>query len=77
MRLMNHRRAGPDAAGFHEPMIAGGESPAVEALSLDELLRDEIEQDLAACNAYVDEHGSFSEMVRAHFGWGDAGHLRR
>jgi post-segregation antitoxin (ccd killing protein) len=31
------------------------------------LLRAEIQQDLAACNAYIAKHGSFAEMVRDHY----------
>ncbi len=37
------------------------------ALRHSELLAAEIRQDLAACDAYADEHGSFIEMVRAHY----------
>ncbi len=34
-------------------------------------LRAQIEQDLAAIDKYVDEHGCFAEMVRAHYGGDD------
>jgi antitoxin CcdA len=27
----------------------------------------EIEQDLAAMNAYIEQHGSFADMVREHY----------
>jgi len=32
-----------------------------------EQLRTEIRQDLEAANAYAEKHGSFAEMVRAHY----------
>lgn len=28
----------------------------------------EVDQDLAACNAYTEQHGSFAAMVREHYG---------
>jgi post-segregation antitoxin (ccd killing protein) len=46
---------------------------AEEALSSEvarrraELLDAEIRQDLEACNAYAARHGSFADMVRAHY----------
>jgi antitoxin CcdA len=33
-----------------------------------EQLKAEIQQDIAACNAYVEKHGSFTDMVREHYG---------
>jgi antitoxin CcdA len=33
-----------------------------------ERLEAEIRADLEAVNAYVDKHGSFADMVRAHYG---------
>jgi len=33
-----------------------------------EQLRAEIEQEMAAIDAYEDKHGSFPEMVRQHYG---------
>jgi antitoxin CcdA len=46
---------------------------AEEALSAEvarrkaELVKAEIEQDLAACDEYSAKHGSFAEMVREHY----------
>ncbi len=34
-------------------------------------LREELAQDLAAIEKYVEEHGCFAEMVRAHYGEDD------
>jgi antitoxin CcdA len=32
-----------------------------------ERVRDEIRQDLVAVGAYIEKHGSFADMVRAHY----------
>lgn len=32
-----------------------------------EQTKSEVTQDLAACNAYAEQHGSFAEMVRDHY----------
>ena len=34
---------------------------------LAEQIKSEIAQDLAACDAYEETHGSFAEMVREHY----------
>jgi post-segregation antitoxin (ccd killing protein) len=36
-----------------------------------EIIREEIQKDLAACSAYEAEHGSFAELVRGHYAGGD------
>jgi hypothetical protein len=48
------------------------EAPAAEvARHVAERVRDEVRADLEAANAYAARHGSFSEMVRDHYGSGD------
>jgi post-segregation antitoxin (ccd killing protein) len=48
------------------------EALAAEVLRLRaEQLRKDIAQDLAALAAYEEKHGSFSEMVREHYGDAD------
>jgi antitoxin CcdA len=32
-----------------------------------EQIRDEIKDDLEACNAYATKHGSFADLVREHY----------
>ena len=32
-----------------------------------EQVKSDVLQDLAACNAYTDQHGSFAELVRDHY----------
>lgn len=32
-----------------------------------ELVKAEIQQDLAACNEYIEKHGSFADYVRDHY----------
>lgn len=36
-----------------------------------ELVRAEIRQDLEACDAYTEKHGSFADLVREHYQRGD------
>jgi post-segregation antitoxin (ccd killing protein) len=35
--------------------------------ALRERIREEIKQELEACNRYMAEHGSFAEMLREHY----------
>lgn len=32
-----------------------------------EVLAAEVRQDLAACNAYIEKHGAFADLVRDHY----------
>jgi antitoxin CcdA len=54
------------AAGINASQVA--EEALTQALKarLDEKLRAEIDQDLAACNAYIEKHGSPAEMLREY-----------
>jgi antitoxin CcdA len=60
------------AAGLNVSRIA--DEALAEALRrhVAERIRKEIEQDLAVCNAFVEEHGSFAEMAREHYAAKDA-----
>lgn len=54
------------AEGINASQVA--EEALVQALKarLSEKLLAEINQDLAACNAYIDKHGSPAEMLREY-----------
>jgi post-segregation antitoxin (ccd killing protein) len=40
------------------------------ALKLSAQLTAELQQDLAACDQYAEQHGSFADLVREHYGDG-------
>ena len=54
------------AAGINASQVA--EEALAQALNarLVEKVRAEIEKDLAACNAYIEKHGSPAEMLREY-----------
>jgi len=43
---------------------------------LDEQVKGEISQDLAACDAYEEKHGSFAAMVREHYEVDESSRIR-
>lgn len=55
------------SAGVNASQVA--EDALAEALAkrMAEQIREEIRRDIAACNAYIAEHGSPAELVRAHY----------
>lgn len=55
------------AAGVNASQVA--EDALAEALAkrMAEQIREEIRRDIAECNAYIAEHGSPAELVRAHY----------
>ena len=53
--------------GINASQVAEEALDYIVAKRLAELLKAEIQQDLAAYNAYVAEHGSPAELARAHY----------
>ena len=56
------KRAGINASRVAEEALAGAYAEKRAAA-----LRAELQQDLAAAGAYAEEHGSFADLVRAHY----------
>ncbi|MFI5030677.1 MAG: type II toxin-antitoxin system CcdA family antitoxin [Reyranellales bacterium] len=54
------------AEGINASQVAEAALADALALRLAEKVRSEIEQDMAAYNAYVEKHGSPAEMLRDH-----------
>lgn len=54
------------AQGINASQVAEAALAEALAASISEKVRAEISQDLAAYNAYVDQHGSPAEMLRDH-----------
>ncbi len=55
------------AAGLNASRVAEEALAQAYADKCAEALAAEIRQDLEAANRYVEQHGSFPEMVRAHY----------
>jgi len=56
------KRAGINASRVAEEALAGAYAEKCAAA-----LRAELQQDLAASGAYAEEHGTFADLVRAHY----------
>jgi post-segregation antitoxin (ccd killing protein) len=54
-------------AGINLSKVAEQALAQALAQRLAEQMRAEIRQDLGALNAFVEQHGSFAEMVREHY----------
>ena len=54
------------AAGINASQVAEEALTQALRVRLQEKLRAEINQDLAACNAYIEKHGSPAEMLREY-----------
>jgi antitoxin CcdA len=55
------------AAGLNASRVAEEALAQAYADTCARALAEELRQDLEAANRYVEQHGSFAEMVRAHY----------